>query len=171
MQCELEAKPPAATKCCRTCKAEKALDQFTKHRLAKDGHRHDCKDCVAAGRAKRQQRTPEQLRAERERRRKPHRRVACDLAAKAWYQRNREARAAQSEVRRELRKGRITRPSACQAVACNTGGSLHAHHNNYARAREVVWLCAGHHRRLHNGHRVKLKPTASARYARAPKTK
>jgi hypothetical protein len=43
---------PAATKCCRSCKTEKALDDFARHRSSKDGHRHDCKSCVANGRAK-----------------------------------------------------------------------------------------------------------------------
>src|SRR5439155_1861083 len=73
LQSKLEASP--ATKRCRTCKAEKSFDNFAKHRLSKDGHRHDCADCVAAGRAKKRKRTTEQLQAERERRRKPHRRV------------------------------------------------------------------------------------------------
>jgi hypothetical protein len=43
---------PAATKCFRTCKSEKLIDDFARHHSSKDGHRHDCKDCVAGGRAK-----------------------------------------------------------------------------------------------------------------------
>ena len=46
-----EAEP--ITKACRSCKKPKPFDQFTEHRLAKDGHRHNCKACVKAQRAKR----------------------------------------------------------------------------------------------------------------------
>jgi hypothetical protein len=35
-----------ASKQCRACKLAKPLDSFGRHRLAKDGHRHDCKLCV-----------------------------------------------------------------------------------------------------------------------------
>jgi hypothetical protein len=38
---------------CRSCKVSKPLDSFGRHRLTKDGHRHDCKVCVRAKCAKR----------------------------------------------------------------------------------------------------------------------
>lgn len=35
------------TKVCSKCKIEKLLDDFHKHKLSKDGHRHECKECVS----------------------------------------------------------------------------------------------------------------------------
>jgi hypothetical protein len=43
--------PAPSEKSCRTCGTEKALGKFHKHGSSKDGHRHDCKDCVASARA------------------------------------------------------------------------------------------------------------------------
>jgi hypothetical protein len=166
---ELEAKRlPATTKCCRTCKVDKPLDEFAKHRLSKDGHRHDCKDCVANGRVKkRPPLTPEQRQADRARRDEPHRRIANEIAVAAWRNRNPQAVTARLTLAREVRSGHIMPAPTCQAAGCSSSDRLQAHHNDYRKARRVVWLCAGHHRRVHNGHRVKLKATAPARFARA----
>ena len=46
-----------ATKACRACKVVKPLSSFSKHRLAKDGHRKDCKVCVKAEKTKRRELT------------------------------------------------------------------------------------------------------------------
>jgi hypothetical protein len=89
----------------------------------------------------------------------------------AWKGRNPQAVAANLTIAREVRARNITPPATCEAADCNHGDRLQAHHNSYHKPRSVIWLCARHHRRLHNGHRVKLKPTAAARYAKAPKTK
>jgi hypothetical protein len=69
-----DATSPAPTKLCRTCKKEKLIDEFARHRLSKDAHRHDCKRCVSVGRAKRQERTPHQKQAERARADEPPKR-------------------------------------------------------------------------------------------------
>jgi hypothetical protein len=174
-QQELEAKiaaSPATTKCCRACKTAKPLNEFTRHRLSKDGHRHDCKDCVTKGRAKkRPPLTPEQKQAARERSAQPYRRVATVLAVKAWRVRNPEAVTANRTVERAVRNGRITPAATCEAIGCESSDRLHAHHNDYKRARSVIWLCGGHHRQVHNGRAVRLKRSAGTRTARAPKTK
>jgi hypothetical protein len=51
-------KTPAPTKACRTCKVTKPLAGFGAHRRARDGHRKDCKACVAAKRTNHPRRRP-----------------------------------------------------------------------------------------------------------------
>jgi hypothetical protein len=170
---ELEAETsPATTKCCRSCKSEKPLDEFGRHRLSRDGQRHDCRDCVANGRAKiRPPLTPEQQQADRERREEPHRRIANEIAVQAWRGRNPQAVTARLTLAREVRNGSIMPAATCQALGCNSSEHLQGHHNDYRQARCVVWLCAKHHRQVHNGRPVRLKRSARTRRARAPRTK
>lgn len=43
-------------KACNTCKVEKPLSEFHKHRLARDGHEPRCKSCkLAAARERKRQ--------------------------------------------------------------------------------------------------------------------
>ena len=49
IQAEAKTVAPPATKVCRSCRIAKPLEQFSRHRLAKDGHRHDCCRCVKQG--------------------------------------------------------------------------------------------------------------------------
>ncbi len=47
----------------------------------------------------------------------------------------------------------IIRPKYC--TYCSSGGRIEAHHFNYYRPYEVIWLCALCHRRIHYGYDVK----------------
>jgi hypothetical protein len=46
-----KTKAPPMSKRCRSCGVSQPLDRFGKHRLSRDGHRHDCKARVNAERA------------------------------------------------------------------------------------------------------------------------
>jgi hypothetical protein len=56
-------------------------------------------------------------------------------------------------------------PASINRAGNEGAGPESGHH----KPRYAIWLCGSHQRRLQAGHRVKLKPTASARAARAPK--
>lgn len=80
-----------------------------------------------------------------------------------WDRANRDAKRAHHAVAQALRKGRLTREpcEACGAVHGVDGAVLHAHHEDYSKPLDVVWLCRRHHRRLHAiiswGHWVKCR--------------
>ena len=53
---------------------------------------------------------------------------------------------ARDYVRRAIKRGRLKR-KAC--VSCGTNKDIHAHHKDYSKPLEVVWLCAKCHRITH----------------------
>lgn len=53
---------------------------------------------------------------------------------------------AHTAVGNALRDGKLER-MPCEV--CGTGDKVHAHHKDYAKPLEVVWLCARCHHRLH----------------------
>lgn len=59
-----------------------------------------------------------------------------------------ERSAARAAVYREVRAGRLTRPTACQRCR-QSGGAIHAHHRNYAEPLNVTWLCRRCHTEEH----------------------
>jgi hypothetical protein len=160
----------AGVKCCRSCKQSQPLEAFTKHRLSRDGHRHDCKSCVLEGRTKPPREiSPEQAAKDKQQRAKPHRRKANRIAVRNWTKRNEHAYQARKALQRAVRKGIVTPAEECEAEGCNRRTDLEAHHADYDQPLEAAWLCARHHRRLHNGGRIKLKPPRPQRLAGIPK--
>jgi hypothetical protein len=60
--------------------------------------------------------------------------------------------AARKALRHAVRTGSITKPCACQSCGKSVAPhELHGHHNDYARALDVDWLCAQCHRATHAG--------------------
>lgn len=67
--------------------------------------------------------------------------------------------AAHQAVSIAVAEGRLDRPLACQMCGCmphprtrwdgTTYYPLNAHHEDYARPLDVIWLCTGCHRRVH----------------------
>lgn len=54
---------------------------------------------------------------------------------------------ARSVVNSHLRNGRIVR-EICSFTECEEIG--HAHHDNYSRPLDIVWVCRKHHENLHH---------------------
>lgn len=62
--------------------------------------------------------------------------------------------AAKNAVSRALASGVLVRPSECSAcggtpVGIAARGVVHAHHEDYGRPLDVVWLCPACHARAH----------------------
>ena len=64
-----------------------------------------------------------------------------------WRNRNRHKYNAQRMVRKRVRSGKIVRPNSCQV--CGILGKPQAHHDNYSKPLEVMWLCAQCHNDRH----------------------
>jgi hypothetical protein len=65
-----------------------------------------------------------------------------------WHREHPEARQAQNMLNHAVRTGTIVRPLTCSA--CGANRKLHAHHADYSKPLDVVWLCVGCHRKLHD---------------------
>lgn len=70
------------------------------------------------------------------------------------YQRNRRKRdpeknKARSVLWREIRKGSVVPPKACSM--CNATGRIEAHHHDYSKPLDVIWVCFKCHREKCHG--------------------
>jgi ribosomal protein S27AE len=131
---------------CFKCKAVKPLEEFYKHPRMPDGHVNKCKECnkndVTANRSKNLQK----IRAyDRERAKSPERAKAAQAIAKAWRQADSRRTRAHNAVTRAVRKGTLVR---CPCVQCGEVKSL-AHHEDYDKPLDVVWLCQPCHKTRH----------------------
>jgi hypothetical protein len=60
-----------------------------------------------------------------------------------YYSEHREKRLVKSKVQQALKTGKIVKPERCQS--CNAKKPLCAHHKDYSKPLEVVWLCRACH--------------------------
>lgn len=58
-----------------------------------------------------------------------------------------EVHASRARVHYAIKSGKIQKPQCCSS--CNSSGLLHAHHNDYSKPLEVVWLCPLCHGETH----------------------
>lgn len=68
-------------------------------------------------------------------------------AIRAWKKNNPEAVEAYKQLRQAVRSGRVIRPTNCSR--CGRESRLVAHHPDYTKPFEVLWLCSSCHKLLH----------------------
>mgnify|MGYP003394588311 CR=1 FL=1 len=116
-------------KICFLCKIEKKSIEFNKDKSKKDGLCSYCKEC-----------------------RKPllkawsitHRKEHNEQSGK-WEKNNKDKKRAHGAVRLAIKKG-ILKKYNC--VICNSSDS-EAHHSDYSKLLDVIWLCPLHHKYVH----------------------
>jgi hypothetical protein len=69
---------------------------------------------------------------------------------RTWKDNHPIKRKAHTLIERQIRSGKLQR-RACEAtsITCSNAKTI-AHHNNYRKPLEVIFLCRSHHARLHN---------------------
>lgn len=136
-----------------------------------DGHLNKCKDCTKKDVAERialKMKDPDWVEAELERCRIKMARARAEgkelrnpenlrKAKRKWGFRNRHKTRAELRMRRAVKAG-IVKKKPCQV--CGSKNS-EAHHEDYSKPLEVVWLCDKHHKKRHVEIR-KLKRKAAA---------
>ena len=131
---------------CFKCKKDKPLSGFYKHPGMKDGYLNKCKDCTKKDvhwnyLGKREQYS----KYEKKRGQSPKRKAAAVGYLRKRRERNQEMAIALNAVSDALRDGRIEK-SPC-AVCDET--YVQAHHEDYSKPLDVVWLCRKHHLAIH----------------------
>lgn len=116
---------------CTMCGQTKPLDQFYREPRASDGRQARCITCfTAVMKSVRPKYAAQKLQAQ-----------------KRWRADHPERQAAHKAVARALASGKLRRPDAC--TKCGRTCRPQAHHEDYARRLDVIWLCSQCHVRHH----------------------
>jgi hypothetical protein len=131
---------------CFKCKTVKPLEDFYKHPAMLDGHVNKCKECnkkdVTANREKNIERIREY---DRERGKNKERMAAQVESHRAWRAEDKRRAVAHSAVAKAIRNGTLER---IPCVRCGNEKSV-AHHEDYDKPLDVVWLCQPCHVKRH----------------------
>lgn len=151
-------------KCCKRCSQYKVISEFYRHSRMKDGHLNICIDCtierirrysqenrhLVAIRDAARARNPNRIQRHREYLKTEKGRAAKARAATKYRLANKHKINAQLKARRAIAKGILVRKPCYLCRAENT----QAHHHDYNKPLEVVWLCSGCHAAVHLDERV-----------------
>ena len=145
-------------KVCRSCGQIKEISEFYKHPKMADGHLNKCKECQKANSREARSKNIERYREhDRNRSNLPHRiearkqyqksergKEAHSRASRLWAKQHPNRRAAHHILSSALRDGKVIE---LPCFIC--GKKAHAHHPDYDRPLDVIWLCPLHHKEAH----------------------
>jgi transcription elongation factor Elf1 len=133
-------------KACFKCGKEQPLSEFYKHKEMADGHLNKCKSCTKKDTRNRRfgDKREEVLKYDRERAHLLHRKENHKRVTSKWEKKFPERRYASGVVAHALKAGKIQK---LPCLIC--GGKSEAHHPDYSRPLDVVWLCSAHHKQAH----------------------
>lgn len=147
-------------KTCFKCGKEKPIEEFYIHRAMKDGHLNKCKDCTKQDtRENRIKNIVYYKIYDRKRSSLPHRIEARKLYAateeykekhKILLKKYREANKYKKNARERLRNAIITGKITIKPCEiCGETRNVQAHHEDYSKPLDVIWLCTKHHAWIH----------------------
>lgn len=143
---------------CFCCEQTKPITEFYKHPAMGDGRLNKCKQCVREYATRRRWENIEKHREyDRQRAMLPHRvkaraeyiqtdrgKQAHARASTAWMRKHPNRRAANNILSKAIQRGKVV---AQPCFIC--GAKAHAHHPDYDRPLDVMWLCPKHHKEAH----------------------
>lgn len=147
---------------CKQCDEVKSHNEFYEYKKGSGVFFSKCKECVKSNVSKHRVENIEKLRAyDRNRPNKAERvlankeRLDSDPIAKKkydeqraeWSKKNRHKRNANLKVSRAIMRGTIKREYNCSK--CNSDIRIEAHHEDYEKPLEVIWLCSKCHHARH----------------------
>lgn len=144
-----DAKPfSEEMKLCSRCGKHKPVNLFYAEKKASDGKRSDCKDCNWAKRnpekkmlSQLQYRIKYKSRLNKKRLMFPNKHTCDKERYRTYY-----------AVRKALIRGVLKKPDSCQS--CGSTRKLYAHHNDYSKPLDVMWLCMICHGDRHCQHNI-----------------
>jgi len=145
-------------KTCRGCTIMKPLGAFYRHKMISDGHLNFCKECVKGRVHRHRAENLERIQEyDRQRGQLPHRKAANKARAHLYIENHKiavrrcrllspEREAARNAVNNAVRDGKLT-PKPCER--CGFAMGVQAHHEDYSKPLDVVWLCTKCHGQRH----------------------
>lgn len=133
---------------CSKCDTYNTLDYFTRNKKSPDGLHYWCKTCTRAnshnGYFKNKENRIERV---AEYRNTPRGKEVVMRAIRKYDNGNPLKKIAHLVVRRALYFNLLNKED-CQI--CGESKRIHAHHDDYHKPYEVMWLCSQHHKDRHN---------------------
>ena len=129
---------------CFKCGQVKSLSEFYKHKGCVDGCLNKCKCCTKSDVAAHRSLNIERIREYDRRRGNRHNADYLREYRKTYPNKYK----AQTMVNNALRDGRLKKETACSE--CDSGFSVHAHHDDYSFPLTIRWLCAACHSQWHS---------------------
>lgn len=131
---------------CFKCKETKNLSEFYRHSRMADGHLNKCKTCSKKDSIEHRVQNLEKVREyDRERGKRPERIKAGVEITKLWRAEDQRRQKAHNAVFTAVRSGRLTRQPC---LRCGEEKTV-AHHEDYSRPLDVMWLCQPCHVKRH----------------------
>jgi len=131
---------------CFKCKTVKPLDEFYKHSMMADGHVNKCKECNKQDVTDNRNKNIDRIREyDRVRAKNPQRIKAAQEISSAWRKADKRRMKCHNAVTRAVRSGLLERQPC---VRCGETKSL-AHHEDYDKPLDVMWLCQPCHKQRH----------------------
>lgn len=134
------------SKKCFKCGEVKPLSEFYRHPQMGDGHLNKCKACTKAD-VRLHRRLHDSVREyDRARAKQPDRIAKSRANSQRWISKHPLAAKAHTTLHNAVRDGKIKKQPC---AICSSTKFIHAHHRDYSKPLEVVWLCAQCHHRVH----------------------
>ena len=134
------------SKKCFKCNAIKPLGEFYKHPRMFDGHVNKCKECNKNDNTANRNKNIEKYRSyDKERAKIPERIKANAEVNRVWRAEDKRRSRAHSAVSHAIRGGTLVR---LPCIRCGEQKSV-AHHEDYDKPLEVMWLCQPCHKQRH----------------------
>ncbi len=138
--------PVAETAACTKCKAIKTAADFGIDRARKNGLSCWCKECMrTCARARYYRKRDVLLAHNKVRSQDPAYKAMINAAVRRYAERNPQKRWAHTTLNNAVRRGKLKRGD-CRD--CGTPNA-HAHHHDYSKPFDVVWMCPRCHKAEH----------------------
>jgi hypothetical protein len=135
-------------KLCFKCQVAKPFTDFYKHSGMSDGYLNKCKQCTKTDSRQYRESNLEKVRLyDRQRAKLAHRLELSTKLAKIWRGEDKRRTAAHNAVIRAI-KGNKLSPEPCKVCG---NEEVVAHHEDYDKPLDVVWLCYSCHAKHHKG--------------------
>lgn len=142
------------TKICKCCHKELPLSEFNKNRNSKDGLQDKCRACFSEYNKARYKSDPERFREAVKRYRASNKANVFETRLNVCKKHPTRENASRV-IDEGVRAGIIKRPDHCSGCGCSDKEHrIEAHHNDYSKPLDVIWLCTPCHRALDARRRV-----------------
>ncbi len=125
-------------KFCSRCHTEKHESEFQVRRASHDGLTAACKECLSIY-DKSRANQPKRIAARNAYFVTPEGRKSHELSIRKFITNNPLKRKAHCHISNALRDGKVIKPPRCQL--CNVQCRPEAHHCDYSKPLEIMWLC------------------------------